>query len=430
MAGGIFFIVTIAAFLTARLVLERGKEWKRRLAGIAILSAIALFGIWITPLPSSVDYLQATSVAGFFSALTGILSWPCGVHWACVIIQAPFIALVLITLFRRVPSSDIRWFPIITGTSIWLLALITAYKRGVKWDADRYFDLWAVLLLTIFSCLCMLPAATRDRLRFIRPMIAVLWIPACFFGVLYRSAAVLPQKLLDRWTLMMDLENDVREYLKTGDQAWLPDIPGLRDPSRSEDVTREDLDSKALRNAFPSNLYNPTPPLAPFNQKMGPGEFVPNGYPNTMALLDKPTLGSFGAKADHDKKVVTLMFRKPVGAREVILQVAGYPNRLGKSIIITEPHRPPRSINTSFDPGEHWQTVYINLSPKSKSFKITAKDEWNTDWFAFSMPVVSTDSFPSRLARALASVGIYILLAGFGLLTLGILNSAVAAPET
>jgi hypothetical protein len=263
-------------------------------------------------------------------------------------------------------------------------------------------------------------------------MIAALWIPACLIGLFYRAEAMLPQKLLDHRNIMMDLENDVREYLKTGNPAWLHGTPGVKDFARpDEDVPREVLDLKSLRNAFPSNLYSPIPPLAPLNQKMGPGEFVPNGYPNTVALLDKPTLGSFGAKADHDKKVVTLMFRKPVGAREVILQVAGYPNGLGKSLTITEPHRSPRSISTSsFDPGEHWQTVYINLSPKSESFKITAKDEWNTDWFAFSMPVVSTDSFPSRFARALASVGVYILLAGFGLLIIGILNSAVAAPET
>ena len=132
-AGGVFAILAVLAFLALRLVLERRAQFKREAAGIAILTAIALFGILTTPHPPSNEEFVATSFKAFFFALTGVLSWPCEAHWACIIVQAPLVILALTSLFRRVPFSDGRWFPVIIGAFLWIQAILTAYRRCNAW---------------------------------------------------------------------------------------------------------------------------------------------------------------------------------------------------------------------------------------------------------------------------------------------------------
>lgn len=64
MAGGVFSIIAVAGFLAGRLILNPRPEWTKRLAGVAILAAIAAFGFAITPRPP--DTLAATSFRSFF----------------------------------------------------------------------------------------------------------------------------------------------------------------------------------------------------------------------------------------------------------------------------------------------------------------------------------------------------------------------------
>ena len=421
MAGGVFSIVAVTAFLAARLIFERGKEWKR-FAGAATLAAIVAVGVANTPL-HAVDTYMAGSFRAFLWAFTGILAWPCEWHWACIIIQAPLIALALVSVYRRVPFNDGRWFVIIAGAAYWMQALAVAYKRCGLWDASKYTDFWGMLLIIICACLCFLRGCLDERRRFLIYPIAAVWLSVCIFGMLERTVSLLPRQIMDFRSDLFEEENNAREYLATGNSTWLKG----KIPFETPEMMRQMLGSDSIRRVLPANLIDPTPPLSPFKQKSGGGEFVQNGFPNSVPPLNKMVFGSYGNGRVKSKGGITLEFKVPRGTQQVDLQIAGYPNARGVALKVEEPHGASYSIAPPLDPGDNWQTISVGLNPKSTSFKISAKDQSDGAWLAFSMPVASNGHAPGRWARLLAANSICFLDLGFVLLVLGALSGIASA---
>jgi hypothetical protein len=205
MAGGFFSIAAITVFLAVRMMLERGQDWRRQLAGVAILAAIAAFGVAITPHSATPGTMVATSFKSFFWALSGILSWPCTPHWACVIIQAPFIILALVTLFRPVPFNSGRWFVIIAGASFWMQAFATAGLRVEGWDASRYYETWSLLLIVDCACIYFLGEGLDVRRRYHIYLFAALWILACAYGLLDGAVNLWPRALMEKRAMVKSL---------------------------------------------------------------------------------------------------------------------------------------------------------------------------------------------------------------------------------
>jgi len=418
LASGTLSILAVTLFLAVRLIIERGKGWRKEAAGVVVFAGIAICGVLITPHLNVTNETVARNFTDFLWALTGVLSWPCRPHWACAIIQAPLILLLLRSLLGRISFRDGRWFVITLGISFWIQALATAYRRCKAWDSVRYYDPWAMLLIVIFSCLYFLRGSLPKRWQFLIYPIAGVWLAVCLYGVIDRTVNSLPSQIMDKYTTMMELENNVREYLGTGNASWLQG----KIPFRQEDLLQQKLDDKTIRGALPSNLISRNPPLSPVQEKSGGGGFLKSGFPDRLPPLDKPAVGSFGKKDAQSRSGVTFYFKAPRGAREVNIQVAGYPNARGIALTIEEQHRAPYNIAPPIDPGENWQTVFIRLHQKSTVFKISAKDESDGSWIAFSMPVVATGGLPGRWARSLASESFLIIDLGLVLLLIGALG--------
>ena len=100
-----------------RVPLKSGRDRVRGILSTGVIGAIAVIGLAITPHTMAHEKSAATGIGDFASALTGILSWPCDVHWGFVIIQAPLVALVAVALIRRWDFPEDRWFPIIMGAA-------------------------------------------------------------------------------------------------------------------------------------------------------------------------------------------------------------------------------------------------------------------------------------------------------------------------
>jgi hypothetical protein len=417
LASGTFTILSVIAFLAARLIHEGGKAWKRRIAGIALFTAIAIFGVLITPHITVPNKLVATNFKDFFGALTGILSWPSGFHWACIVVQAPLILLAISSLVRRVSFTDGRWFVITVGSCFWIQAIATAYRRCQGWDASRYCDSWSMLLMVNFSCLYFLGRDFSRRSPFLILPIAAAWLFVCVYGAIDSVVNVLPHQLTDRYYSMLEMENNVREYLNIGNPVWLQ----RKIPYGFPAVLQEILDQKSIRGVLPSNLVSFTPPLAPDSQTSSGGGFVKGGRSSRTPILDKEVIGSFGKTAAQSKSGISLFFKVPRGTREVSLQVAGYPHTEGIALHVQERRRRIRSIAPALDPGDNWQTISVRLEPDTTSFKISATDKSTGGWIAFSMPTVSTGGFPGRWARSLTSGSFILIDSGIVLLLLGIL---------
>ncbi len=416
MAGGVFSIGAVIAFLMLRLRLERGKDWKRQLAGIAILAAIVVFGLATTPNVAAPSKMVASDSKSFFAALSGILSWPCSSHWACFMIQAPLILLGLIIFLLGVPFDDGRWYVIVTGAAFWIHALATSCLRVAGWDASRYRDSWSMLVIVQCACLYFLHRSLGERLRFIVYPIAAVWILVCFGGLLDKAVNLWPLELTNQYASILEMENNVREYLATGDATHLDgQIPYPHKPR-----LLQRLNLPHIRSVLPSNLISQNPPLTPAKQQAGSGGgFVQNGYPPAMHPLDGIVFGSYGKRQTESKNGISFYFKVPRGTQQVDLEVAGYPNARAIHLKVEEPHGVSYSIAPPLDPGMNWESVTVGLNPKSTFFKISAKDQSDSEWLAFSMPVISIGGSPGKWARSLARDSSYVIDVGLMLLVLG-----------
>jgi len=427
MASGVFAIIAVTAFLTVRLFVEWETERNRRMAAIMILAAIAAFGLAITPKGLHPE-LMAHNIREFLWALTGLLSWPCGFHWGFCIIQAPLIALALLCVYRRVPFTDGRWFPLIIGSVFWLESGATAYKRFDGWDASRYCDFWAMLLIAgCVSLYYLWDAFGPRRQRLIYPAAAV-WLLACATGLLDMSVNQLPSALIRKRETMMEMENNLREYLRTGDKDYLKG----QIPYPKADVLEDRLSSDVLRSALPSVLINPNPPLAIVAQNnMGDG-FTVNACPPGIAALGETYYGSYGRSGARSQGSTALTFAIPSGTREVELRVAGYPSTPGMPLLVKEPRIADYSIAPPIDPGLLWETVTFHLKTKASTLKIRAKDNSDWAWLAFSAPKVSNRHALGRWADSVAAGFMGIFALGLVLMVTGALLAArpVVQPQS
>jgi len=425
-AGGIFPVTATTLFLMARSLFERGKEPGKRFAGAAIVGAIAVFGVLITPrLPGS-ERLVAASFGSFFQALTGILSWPCDSHWACIVIQAPLLMLLLVLAFRRVRFNDGRWFVAIAGTAFWIQAVMTAYKRCEGWNASRYCDAWIMLLIIQFSSLYFLRGNPGNRRHIMFFPIAAVWLSVSILGALERSVNVLPRELVERHFTLLEMENNVREYLATRNSTFLQGKIPFPDAARFQTI----LDSDIIRSILPPNLIDSTPPLSPSEQKLTGSGFVRDGCPPGMPALNKMFFGSYGISGAHTQGGIALTFNVPIGTREADIQVAGYAGNTGLDLRLKDGRGDSYSIAPQICPGTHWQTVSINLNPKTTRFTLFGKYKDAEQWLAFSMPTISSGHAPGRWARSLAGGWFYVIDIGLVLMALGAVAGLKDVPET
>jgi hypothetical protein len=385
-----------------------------------VLTAIAAFGVLITPL-HAVDHYVAPNFKAFLWALTGILSWPCSAHWACAVIQAPLIILALVTLFRRAAFDDARWFVILTAGSFWMQAIVVAYKRCGLWDATKYVDFWAMLLLISCSSLYFLHESLGGRWRCPVYVLAGFWFAACIYGGLDQAVNLLPRQILEFHSDQLAEENNARLYLATGDPVYLQG----KIPFESVDLMRRMLDSPTFRRVLPPNLINPNSPLTPVKEEAG-SDFTPN-LPRGFSPMNKPAFFAFGTGGVKSKGGITLGFDPPRGAREIDLQVAGNLNGHGITFKIEGRHDVTYNIIPPIDPGDNWQTIWVGLDRKSPAFKIIAKDQNDRSWMAFTMPTVSTGAFPGRWARSLAADYFYLVDSGLVFLVIGAIGSLASA---
>lgn len=410
LAGGVITAITLTIYFAIRMVFQpASREWKQ-LAALSILSGISVFGFLITPAQSIHTSLVATGFSAFLFSLTGILSWPCGSHWLCIIVQAPLILLSLLTILRRLPFTDGRWFVITLGAAYWLQAFATAYKRCKDWDSLRYCDSWIMLLLIICASLCLAPALIPVRYRSLLYPLTALWLAAVLGGSLHRGIDLAPAQITGKFAETLEMENNLRQYLRTGDAGWLKG----KIPFPKAGVARLISVSRSLRDVLPSNLIDSSAPLAPTNLLPAqPSQTIPPALPP----LPAPIFSTFSQAPAKPSVRISLQFKVPSGTRLVSLQVAGYPDAPSVSFESDQRHREPHPA-ALLNPGDYWQTIFIPLNPKIPFFRINAADASDRSWLAFSPPVVCPDHPPARWARSLAFSSLSIFIAGLVLLAL------------
>jgi hypothetical protein len=417
MASGVFFTAATAGFLILGLVREPARRQWRAIAGIAILLAIVGCGLAMpVAMAGKLDYPRP-NLSELLNALTHVLSWPCTFRGAWCIVQVPLIFLALLLLLQRAPLSDNRWFPVMIGAAFWIQALATAARRFSTWDTSRYRDSWTMLSITLAACLYFL-GKSKGRQRALFLAFVILWSFVFANGVLNRAFNLLPQEIMSDYAHRLTMENNVRGYLRTADPAYLNgEIPCAR-----RELLVELLNSATIRKILPPGLFYPNPPLQPVQKDNSGAGFARDAYPAGLPDLGLPVYGSYDKDKLLTKRGIALRFAVPKGTRQVDMQLAGSPTSRSFELKVKEGHT-YRKIAPPLDPGLQWETISINLDPRTTLFGIDATQWPDFAWTAFSAPSIATRPTLSRWARVAAASYAGLLALGMALMVGGVADS-------
>jgi hypothetical protein len=414
MAAGVFFTAATVCFLIYGLVREPARRKWPAIAGIAILSANVAWGFAMPVAAAGKLGGPQPNLSEFLTALTHVLSWPCSFRWAWCIVQAPLILLTLLLLIQRAPLSDGRWFPILIGAAFWIQAIATAARRFLTWDVPRYRDSWMMLAITLAACLYFL-GKSKGRQRVLFPGFVVLWSFVFAGGVLNGAFDLLPREILTEHARRLTMEYNVRGYLRTGDAAYL----NGEIPAQHRDSLVKWLDAAAIHKILPPGLFYPNPPLQPVLEDNSGGGFARDGYPAGVPDLGMPVYGSYDKDKLLTKRGVELEFAVPEGTRQVEMQLAGSPNSRSFELKVKEGHTYREIVPPLVNPGLQWETISIDLNPRTTGFGIDATQWPGFAWTAFSLPTISTRPAPARWAQeatgwyaGVLALGLALMLGG------------------
>jgi hypothetical protein len=152
--------------------------------------------------------------------------------------------------------------------------------------------------------------------------------------------------------------------------------------------------------------------LQPVQEDNPGGGFARDGYPAGLADLGVPVYGSYDKDKLLTKRGIALRFAVPKGTRQVEMQLAGSPNSRSFELKVKEGHT-YRKIEPPVNPGLQWETISINLNPRTTLFGIDATQWPGFAWTAFSAPTISTRPALARWAQD--AIGCYAGLLALGL---------------
>ncbi|MFG1421196.1 hypothetical protein [Roseixanthobacter liquoris] len=269
--GGTLLIAGVIA--AAQVVIGR-RRGRREWAGIAALVASGALLLALVPQPPYHASLKAQSIGQYFQALKSIASWPLPpMSLAPFLIYAPLAWLTVRVLRERRPLSDPAWLCIGIGGWVGLQEILLAYGRAPDTRASRYLDMIVVLIVVNFIAMAALlkdAAITRGQ-RSAGFVLAAVWLVIITSGVGYSAMNGVARDVIYRGqTGKMQVEN-VRQYLATGDMAYLKDKPLLQVPYPNAERLAGFLNMPEIRGILPPELLDDPAARAAMQARLASG---------------------------------------------------------------------------------------------------------------------------------------------------------------
>jgi hypothetical protein len=380
MASG--FLATVAVVgMTLVEVLKQRQNWRRHLPTWGLCVAISIAGWLLKPDIGLHHQFQVRSVGKF-------LAWPCS-------------RLAWYALFNLVPLAVLGWMylrsknglkpaeQLILGIGFWvgLQSLAAAYARGRTGGppAWRYMDVCSFIMIA--NCLSIVLLATRYRQQlrfpsFWRVFFAV-WVFVCLTGLCFLGDQVLHVELPEVVTAQQAKLKVARAFMATDDANALARerYEDLLVPVLEEEVRL--LRHPAVRAILPACARDALPVLPREN---GDPAFIRNGW--VLAEADPPTEVSWGTYSAQGALACGSFESLPVRKSALPfleIPVAGDLGEPGLSLelveVATGKTTPVRPAHTA---GQQWLNACVPAP--AGEFKIVARDDNKTKWFAFKAP--------------------------------------------
>jgi hypothetical protein len=347
--------------------------------------------------------LKAHSVSDFVLYTIHSLQWPSPDHpWYALIGWMPSAILLVVVLRRRVAAAEMDFVLILLGLAGWvgLQILASAYARGAgaELPASRYID--TLVLGLVVNLLALLWLVSWKPSGLAGPVVVVVWLAVLGFGVERQCRNIYAQDLPSVRAAMAACEQNVRQYLRTGDVAELrePDIPY---PSRSSFLER--IDVPCLRAIMPVSVRPPLrlessqpgpfrlldsvpqarPPDAPADAPDVAGSPATGLPPGTPPLAYARTWGSHGATTGGQWDSITIHLPRRTYLRFLVTGPAGPGSGLGVRGSGMDDSPAPVPLPAYHDAA--WHPTHAAVAGGNVSIEAHVDDP--AHWFAFSEPV-------------------------------------------
>jgi hypothetical protein len=424
--GSGFLAAAAVLALTMLDILKQPRHWQRRLPMLAVCGGITVVGVLIKPDVPVHHVLQAHSVGEFLIALGNNLAWP----WIVVAPFAPcnlFPLLLLGWMYFKSSETPIPGERMILGVGFWVVlqSMAAAYARGAGGNPPgwRYMDSSSFIMIANCLSILMLMIRYRQRLWFAKFWQAgfVVWGFSCVTGLWLLNDRALRIDIPEREFYQRMQLRTTRAFLATDDLRVLLNKPPpylLR--SDSPRIEAELLRNPYIRRILPACVREPlkVTPEETRDQAFIPNGCMPAGKNQPLepwwGSCPVPGGGSRGAFESLPVQKSTLPFLEfPVGgdlgAPGLALELVD----LATSQVI--------QVKPVQRAGEQWRSAWVK-APVGP-FKIRARDESETKWFAFQQP--REVGRLSRWAITMLEGWKYFLFAGFGFLLLSLASLQV-----
>jgi hypothetical protein len=395
--AGILGLFTMAsgfvaeAAVGAMSVLDMGKEprtWRRHLPTLLVCAGITASGLLLKVDVPKHHIFKAQSLLALEKSLGRNLAWPVVQGWDVPLNLLPLILLAWMYAHSRERQSPAERMILATGFWAILQGMAAAYARGGEFGhapAWRYMDLESFIMTA--NCLSIVLLMQHYRQQLWRPPIwyagFALWGVACIAGLWFLTNEA-GRKAIPAWAVSQGKRlAAARAFMATDDPHVFDDVDDDNLPYPNREELTSLLRDQDIRRILPACAREP---LRVARNGEGDGAFVTNGcvLANADAAAER-CWGSFsGAGAGAQGSFESL----PVMASALPyleIPVAGDLGEPGLSLeLIGLKTGKVTPVNPPLAPGEKWSNVYVKAP--AGPFKVVARDESGTKWFAFKEP--------------------------------------------
>ncbi len=386
MASGLLAFVAVGAVAFLEILRNR-REWRRHFPTLAFCALMAFAGLLLVGKTTADQHAAAASIGDFLNSLGNNLSWPTGLRpWLAPLNLLPL--LLLAWVYFRSPEKEQPAERIVLGVGFWtiLQSTATAVARGLGGQppAWRYMDTLCFLFTANVLSLLLLYFKYRDRFRFRPAWCAafLIWFIPCVLSLSTIDKRAWNQ-VIPVWARYQDNRIALtREFLAKNDEQVFAnrnrmDLPEVYVPELVFLLRTKDI-----------------PPILPACVRAGlqvvPRDNAPSGFVaggSKLTTPDPPTercLGSYsgdGAAARGTFESAPMTSSLPY----LEIPVAGNLGQPGLSLQLVElDSGKVFDVKPAREPGGQWMNV--DLKAPSEKFKLVARDDSATGWFAFKAP--------------------------------------------
>ena len=382
-ASGFLAAATVMA-LTA-LVAFKQRDWRRQVPTWGFCVAIIALGLLLKFSVVNFDADKAHSAGELLRALGKSLAWP----WVMLPWYAPFNLFPLLLLgwmCLRSPEPPRPRDLLILGMGIWagLQGLAGAYARGSGGigPAWRYMD--SLSFISISGALATLVLLTDYRPRFRNGpwLCAALacWTLVCLGGLGWLTHSACTQAIPDAWDEKAVQTKASRAWVATGDPRVFLAQPVDK---RISPLAGWLMGQPEIRSILPASVREP---LQVTPAQITSNAFVRDGW--RLAVADDPTETSWGSYTAQQVAARGTFESQPVKSSALPyleIAVAGDLGAEGLSLELVELNGGRvTEIRPASPPGGEW--VNVQVKAPAGEFKMVARDESDTKWFAFKEP--------------------------------------------